>query len=358
MIDRKIAFSLISGVLLALTGCGAANLSTPTAPSLAQSITFYNWIEYMPQSVLDAFTAEYGVNVNYVFYESQDEAAQNVRAGLEYDVVVLPPEVIPQLIRMGRLAEIDYRNVPNFRNISANFRDLAYDPGNRYSIIFHWGTTGLLVRTDLVEEPVSHWAALWDSRFTGKVAVWPISRALIPIALKSLGYDANSTDAGELEAALQRLLDLKPTAIWWSNENASIVPALVSGEAVIAYGWAYDALVAREASMPISYILPEEGTFLWSDNFVIPASSQHKYTAELFLNFLLRPEISAQIVNESYYPMANEAAEPLIDPDILNDPVIYPPNRQLQNAEIIVPLGEDGENLFATIWNRLMEAGQ
>ncbi len=354
-------FIILLSMLVALIGCLAAPaaLPTPTPPALAEEITLYNWIEYMPQSVLDAFTNEFGVKVNYVFYESQEEAAQNVRAGLEYDVVVLPPEVIPALIREGRLAEIDYRNVPNFKNISANFRDLAYDPGNRHSIIFHWGTTGLLIRTDLVGQPVvTRWADLWNPRFAGKVALWPISRALIPIALKALGYRGTSVDPQELEAALQYLLELKPNAIWWGNDNGTIVPVLASGEAVIAYGWAYDAQLARDETVPISYILPEEGTFLWSDNFVIPTSSKQKYTAEVFLNFILRPEISAQIVNESYYPMANEAADPFIDADIRSDPLIYPPNDQLLKAEIIVPVSDEGENLFLSIWDRFMAVGQ
>jgi spermidine/putrescine transport system substrate-binding protein len=356
----KLMNHILALIALALVGCAATPSAMPTVTPqlLADEISLYNWVEYMPQSVLDAFTAEYGVRVNYIIYETQEEAVENVRAGLEYDVVILPPESIPQLIRDGRLAEIDYRNVPNFRNISANFRDLSYDPGNRYSILFHWGTTGLLVRTDLVDKPVTRWADLWDPAFAGRVGLWPIARDLIPISLKSLGYGANSVDPDELEIALQHLLRLKPNAVWWSNDNGTIVPALVSGEVVIAYGWAYDAQVAQEESVPISYILPEEGTFLWSDNFVIPASSKNKTTAELFLNFVLRPEISAAIVNESYYPMANEAAEPLIDPDILNDPVIYPSNEQLKSAEIIVPLGVDGENLFISIWGRFMEAGE
>ena len=148
---------------------------------------------------------------------------------------------------------------------------------------------------------------------------------------------------------------LKPNAIWWGTGNETIIPLLSSGQAVISYGWAFDAQAARDEAVPISYVLPEEGTFLWSDNFVIPASSRNQYTAELFLNFVLRPEISAQIVNESYYPMANEAAEPLINPEIFKDPVIYPDNEQMKRAEIIVPLGSEGESLFISIWQRFME---
>ncbi|MBE2236767.1 MAG: spermidine/putrescine ABC transporter substrate-binding protein [Caldilineaceae bacterium] len=327
---------------------------TPAPPQLAPVLMLYNWAEYMPQSVLDAFTEEYGVEVNYISYKDPEEAMQNIRDGVVYDVVILPPETIASLIAEDRLAAINYGNVPNFRNVSINFRDLIYDPGNRYSIPFHWGATGLLVRTDLVETPVTKWADLWDARYAGKIALWPISRDLIPISLKSLGYSANSVNPEELNAAVQHLVQLKPHALWWDNKEASIVPALVDGQAVIAFGWAYDALLAREESAAISYILPEEGTFLWSDNFVIPANSQHKATAELFLNFVLRADISAQIINESYYPVANDAAEPLVNPELLADPIVYLPEESLRKAEVIVPLGADGENLYAELWQQFL----
>lgn len=358
MPKSKLLTVLFAAVFISVSACRAdsATVTDPVESQLADELILYNWIDYMPQSVLDAFTAEYGVPVRYVHYDSEEEAVQNIVAGIEYDVVVLPPELLPTLIQQGYLAEIDYRNVPNFRNISPNFRDLIYDPGNRYSIIFHWGTTGLLVRTDLVEEPVTRWADLWDSRYAGRVGLWPISRAVLPIALKSLGHQVNTTNPDELEQALQRLLVLEPNVIWWGNDNETIIPLLASGEAVIAYGWAYDAQLAREESVPIEFILPEEGTFLWSDNFVIPASSRNKYTAELFINFVLRPEISAQIVNESYYPMANEAALPWIDADILADPVIYPTDEQMLSAEIILPLGGEGESLFISVWERFLAA--
>jgi len=325
---------------------------------VVDELTFYNWAEYMPQAVLTAFTEEYGVRINYVAYEGPEEAVRNILAGDVYDVVVLPPEAIPQLIANGRLAEIDYANVPNFKYVSASFRDLVYDPENRHSVPFHYGTTGLLVRTDLIDRPVTRWADLWDPRYAGQIALWKITRDLIPIALKSLGYQANSVNPEELAAAQERLLELKPNVIWWDTRLATIVPALTSGDAVIAYGWAYDAQVAREQSADIEYILPEEGTFLWSDNFVIPANSPHKRTAELFLDFILRPEISAQIINESFYPLPNDAARPLVIPEILNDPIIYPPDDELRTAEVIVPISQAGENLYSYIEQVLWGASQ
>lgn len=351
-----LAVALLGG----LVACGspaASPVPTP-APPLAKALVLYNWAGYMPQSVLDAFTAEYGVNVIYEIYETQEDAVEAMRAGQVYDVVVMGNEFIPALVSDGLLAEIDYRNVPNFKNISANFRDLAYDPDNAHSVPFNWGTTGLLVRSDLVGQPVTRWADLWDDRYAGKVVVWPIQRELLPIALKSLGYSVNSENPAQLEAALERLLALKKNAFFWDAAEASIVAPLASGEAAIADGWAYDAITGREENESIVYVLPEEGTILWGDNLAIPAHSPNKHTAEVFLNFLLRPEISAQIVNELYYANANEAARPFIDPEVLNDPLVYPPDEALRHAEIILPLSPEGQRLYDLIWERFMGTSQ
>jgi spermidine/putrescine transport system substrate-binding protein len=348
---------LILALALGLAACDQP-AATPQPPRLAEALVLYNWAEYMPQSVLDAFTAEYGVKVNTVVYETQEEAVDHIRAGEVYDVVVMGNEFIPTLAADGLLAEINYSNVSNFKNISANFRDLAYDPGNRHSVPFHWGTSGLVVRSDLIDQPVSRWRDLWDERYAGKVAVWGIPRDLIGIALKSLGYSTNSEDPYALEAALDRLVALKSRVQFIDLESASVTPYLESGNVVVAVGWAYDALTGREANPAISYVLPEEGALLWGDNFVIPANSRNRYTAELFLNFLLRPKISAQIVNESYYPVPNAAAQPLIDPHILADPIVYPWNSDLRNAEVMLPLSDSGEKLYADIWQRFLAAGE
>jgi spermidine/putrescine transport system substrate-binding protein len=348
-----------------LAGCDSS--SPPPAPagaptqepsSAAVELVLYNWVDYMPQSVLDAFTRETGVRVRYEVYESQEEAADNIEAGKVYDMVVMPSEQIPRLTKAGKLAAIDYRNVPNFKYVSANFRDLTFDPGNRYSIPYRWGTTGLLVRTDLVQRPVTRWKDLWDPAFAGKVALWPIPRSVIPIALRTLGYSVNTTNPAELEEALRELLKLKPSTFLVGNDNTTVVPFLQDGRAVIAFGWAYDALTAQRQSLPIQYVIPEEGTVLWGDHFVIPAATRHKREAEAFLNFILRPEITAQIVNESYYPMPNDAATPMIRPEILDNPLIFPPNEELRKAELVMPVGEDGESLYRRTWERFLADGQ
>lgn len=347
---RPSRLSLI-GVLLLLTAC---TTSAPTPPLLAKEIVLYNWADYMPQAVLDAFAREYGVTVTYQTYETQEEAVVNLQAGKVYDIVVLENPRLPALIAAGLLAEIDYHQIPNFKNISPNFRDLAYDPSNLHSIPFHWGTTGLVVRSDLIGRPITRWADLWDVKYRGKLALWQQPREVTSMALKSLGYSANSEKPVELAAAADRLRALRPNVELLGGGETTSVPALNDGRAVVAMGWAFDALAGMEQNPAIQYVLPTEGSLLWGDNLVIPANSLHRYTAEIFLNFLLRPEISAQIINDSLYAMPNDAARPFIDPEVLNNPIIFPPETALAQAEILMPLSPAGQQRYDDIWTRFL----
>jgi len=344
-----LSFLIVVGLLV---GC------TLSEPPMPRELILYSWAEYMPQSVMDAFTEEYGITFEYLAYETEEEVVENIHAGNIYDLVLLNPEFIPQMAMENLLKPIDYHNIPNFKYVSANFRDLVFDPGNRYSIPFHWGTTGILVRTDLVDQPVTSWNELWNPAFAGKAGIWAIPRSTVPITLKALGYSANSENLAELEMARQYLLQLKSNAVIVSGLETSIVPMLESGELVIGYGWAYDAALAQESNLPIDYIIPKEGTILWMDNFIIPAGANNPHGAELFLNFILQPEIAAQIVNESYYPMAVDGIEPFVLPEIVQNPVIYPDNDQLQEAEITLPIRTDRMWIYDSIWADFMAGGQ
>jgi spermidine/putrescine transport system substrate-binding protein len=347
--------------LVSLTACASPTFPPPAAPTplpLAKEITLYDWEEDMPQSVLDTFTKEYGVKVNYLVYESQEEAIENMKAGHTYDVVVMESRFIPLLVKENLLAELDQRNIPNVKNLSANFRELAYDPGNQNSIPYNWGTTGLVVRSDLVAGPVTRWADLWDSRYAGRVGLWMGQRReVISLTLKSLGYSANSENPAELEQALKRLLELRPHVLTLEDFDLfSSSGVMNSGQAVITMGYAIDVLEGSEQNPAISYILPKEGALLWNDTFIIPANSPNKYTAELFLNFLMRADINAEIANKNLYASPNEAAYPFIDPDVLNNPLIFPPNEELVNAELILPLTPEGQGLYDEIWERFTNA--
>jgi spermidine/putrescine transport system substrate-binding protein len=348
--------------VLALCGCLAAGCRpddpqpSSAPPRLARELALYNWPDDIPRSVLEAFTREFGVKVVYQTFQSQEEAVAALLDGKVYDVAVLENPFIPPLVAANRLKELNFRHIPNFRNISANFRDLAADPGNRYTVPYHYGTTGLLVRTDLVGQTVRRWSDLWQPRLQGKVAMRAQSRELLGLTLLSLGYSLNSEKPSEIDAAVERLIALKPQVRWVEVDTPKAVAKLLDGSAPVLLGWPMDYQVAHAANPAVAYILPEEGTALWSDNYVIPASSPNVYTAEVFINFLLRPEISAQIVNERSYPTANEAALDLIKPEVRNDPVIFPPAEALRRAHFYRPLSREGETLYQRAWDRFLAA--
>jgi len=339
-----------------LGGCDSSTSQPPPAPTLAKELVLYNWVDDMPRSVLDAFTGEYGVRIKEVTFESQEEAVEHLANNQVYDVAVIENPFIPALTADNKLARIDFRHLPNFKNISANFRDLAADPGNQFTVPYHYGTTGLLVRTDLIDRPVTSWGDLWQPHSAGRVAVRAQPRELLALTLLSLGYSLNSEDPKEIEAATERLLQLKKAAVLVEVDTPKAVADLLSGKVVMLLGWPMDYQFAHAANPKVAYVLPREGTALWSDNYVIPASSSRKYTAEVFINFLLRPEISARIVNEKKYPNANEAALPLIDPEIRHDPVTSPTPETLRAAHFYLPLSPRGTGLYQRAWDRFLAA--
>jgi spermidine/putrescine transport system substrate-binding protein len=326
-------------------------------PKLADEITFYGWGgENEIEGLFDGFEEEYGVKVIYQEYDSLIEAVDSVRNGNVYDVVSMENQYVPQMIEEGLLAELDKANIPNFKNISPNFRDLSYDPSNRYTIPYSFGTTGIVVRTDLAAREVTSWSDLWADDFAGKVAMWEgTPRYTVAAALMALGYSINSENREEVRKAVDILIDAKPN-IYWLNEELSSAPVLVAGDVEIALGWSLDVWEAGESVRTVDYVIPKEGSILWGDNFVIPANSPNKYTAELFLDYVMRPEKAALITNWTYYPMANEASYPFVDPVILEDPVSFPTNEEVRNAELLLPLSQEGQKMFEAEWARFLAA--
>lgn len=350
-------WQLVCGALLfvnLLAACDSSTSSAPVPQSLAKELVLYNFAEDMPQSILDTFKDEYGVTIIYSPYQSPEEANANIQAGITYDIALLENQLISPLIKRGLLAKIDYANLTNFNNISANFRDLVFDPGNRYSVPYDYGAVGLLVRTDLIGNDLRRWIDLWDPRYAGKIGLRAQPREIIGMTLLSLGYAFNSENPQELDAALNRLLELKPSIVLIDIEASNAAPKLLSGEIAILHGYAEDYFMTHQENPAVAYVLPDEGTALWGDSLVISANSARKQTAEAFLNFLLRPDVSAQYANEKKYATTNQAAIRLVKPEFSNDPVIYPSNDTLQTGQIILPLSPAGEKHYADLWARFM----
>lgn len=340
---------------LVLSGCREQQ---PTAPASAanREVILYNWEGDLPPSVLEAFTRNTGIQVRYETFSSQEQAIGELRKGKIIDMMVVENPFIPGLIAEGRLLELSRQTIPNLRNISANFRDLAVDPGNRYTAPYHYGTTGLLVRTDLVDRPVTRWADLWRPELCGKIALRLQPRELISLALLSLGYNLNSEQPAEVQAAVDQLIALKPALLVVEVDSAKAAAPLLDGRVQVLVGWTLDYQTTHGVNTAVAYVLPEEGLPLRSDNYVIPANCRNRSGAEQLINFLLRGDISTQIVRERNYPTANEAALALITPELRNDPVVFPPTEALRRAHFYLPQTAATQQLYQQAWTRFIQA--
>ncbi len=359
---RPIQLNLLLSVAVAvlLGACRSGhNASMPTAVAVQRQdteIIFYAWPEDATSVVFDEFTAATGIKVRHESFDSLDEAEEEIAQGKDVDVVVMESTRLPRLIEAGLLAELNYSHIPNFKYVSQNFRDLTFDPGNRHSVPNSWGTTGIVVRTDRVSPPIERWSDLWRPDLAGRVVLWSTQpRDTLGFALRSLGYSANTSDPAQIQEAADHLMELAPRAIWLEDAESS-APWLIEGDAAAAMGWAFDFWALQEAGVPAAYVLPADGAMLWNDNFVIPAQSANKDAAETLINFLLRPDIAARVIEANYYPMAHETVRALLDPAIGNDPVIYPEREALANAELQMPLTIDGQVQQDAAWQHVLSS--
>ena len=345
-------FGSISILILTNSACQAK----PVTPEPSIELVFRTWEDDLPDDLFSNFTQNTGIRVLLEPYESQEEAVADLKAGKNADILVMDSRFIPDLIRKNNLEVIDRSNVPNFRYISAGFRGLSFDPNNQYSIPFQWGTTGIVYRSDLTGREITKWSDLWDQSFKGKVSLWKgQSREVVGLTLIMLGYSANSENPNELKAAMKKLDEIKSDLVWVELiDPYSAVPGLLDGRIFISMGYAYDEVEGRKENPSIKYVLPKEGAVLWGEHFVIPSTAEHPAEAEKLLNYLLEPDVMASIVEFNYFAAAHDGAFPLLPSDIRNDPLIYPPDDLLQNAEIILAISPEAESRLVAAWGQFI----
>jgi spermidine/putrescine transport system substrate-binding protein len=290
-------------------------------------------------------------------FASNEDLLAKLQAGASgYDIIVPSDYMVAIMISLDMLAQLDKENIPNLENLDPQFAEMPFDPNGDYSVPYQWGTTGIGYRSDIVEEDITSWAALFDpalaQKYEGRISMLNDVREAVGAALKYEGYSLNSTDPEQLEEAQGLLLQQKPFLAKYDSQ--SVADSLVSGDVVLAHGWSGDIFVAQTENEDIVYTIPEEGAVVWVDNLAILATTEgdRKYTAEVFINYLLRPEIGAQITNWVWYGSPNAAAEPYIDEEILGDPAIYPPDDVMQNLEFIRDVGE-ATQLYDRIWTEV-----
>ena len=315
------------------------------------ALNVYNWGDYIDESVIKDFEKKYNIRVNYDTFSTNEDMYVKIKAGgADYDVLFPSDYMIERMIKEDMLHKLDFTNIPNYKYIEDQFKNLDYDPQNEYSVPYMWGTVGILYNKTMVDEPVTSWKILWDPKYSKQILMLDSQRDSIGVALKMLGYDMNTRDLNELEEAKQALIEQKPLVLAYVGDD--VKDKMIAGEAALAVVWSGDAVYMKRENPDLEYALPQEGSNLWVDAMVIPKTSKHKKEAELFINFMCDPEIAYKNADYIGYSSPHLEAKKMLDPELLNDPAAYPEMEELVNCDIFKDLG-DFLRVYDRIWTEI-----
>lgn len=336
-------------ILTTLSACGSSS-----KPSEGGDLYIYNWAEYIDPEVLSMFEEETGITVHYDEFETNENMYPVIEAGaVAYDLVCPSDYMIEKMIANGLVQELDLSNIPNYKNLDENQLENSkeFDPENKYTVPYAWGTVGILYNTTMVEEAPTSWATLWDETYADNILMQDSVRDAFGITLKYLGYSLNSTTESELQEAKELLIEQKPLVQAYVIDQ--VRDKMIGNEAAIGVIYSGEVLYCQEQNPDLEYVVPEEGSNVWLDSWVIPHNAQNKEAAEAFINFLLEPEIAVMNFEYIYYSTPNKAAKELLDESYQTNPAVFPDNSILEKCETFKYLGEDAEELYSTLWKEV-----
>ena len=318
-------------------------------------VIVYNWGEYIDPEIIDLFEEETGIDVIYEEFETNEIMYPKIQSGaIAYDVVCPSDYMIQRMIENDLLAEINYDHIPNLKYIGDNYMKMSrqFDPENKYSVPYLWGTVGILYNKKMVDKPVDSWGILWDKKYEDSILMQDSVRDAFDVALKYLGYSLNSTDLDELEAAKNLLIEQKPLVQAYVIDQ--VRDKMIGGEAALGVIYSGEALYCQQENPDLDYVIPKEGTNIWIDSWVIPKNAKNVENAEAFINFLCRPDIAKMNFDYITYSIPNTAGRDLIEDESLrNSPIAFPDDSKLENCETFRFLGDDNDALYNRLWREI-----
>lgn len=326
---------IISAILLLIN----SKLNESGGSASKNSITVYNWGEYIDPDLLKQFEKETGIKVTYETFDSNEGMMGKIeQGGTSYDITMPSEYMIEMMKEKDLLLPLDYSKIPNIKNIDSYFLDLPFDPDNKYSLPYFWGTVGIAYNSSLLEgQTFEEWDDLWNPTLTQQVILVDSARETIGMGLNSLGYSLNSTDMDELREATDKLKTLSPNIKAVIGDE--VTQLMINGEAAISLTWSGQAADMMYENEDIDYIVPEEGSNLWFDNMVIPRTSRNIDGAHAFINFMLDAEVAAQNADYVGYSTPNLAALDLMDAEVTEDERFYPDEETRDHLEVYRNLG-------------------
>lgn len=349
--------SLVLATTVILSGCSSSSDTNSTKAGSNGVVKIYNWGEYIDEDVISMFEDETGIEVIYDTFETNEEMYPIIEKGsVSYDAVCPSDYIIEKMISNNLLAEIDFDNIPNMEYIDSSIQEAskAFDPENKYSVPYTYGTLGIVYNKELVTDTVDSWNILWNEKYSGEILMYNSVRDLFVAPLVLNGSSINTTDSSELEAAKELLINQKPLVQSYVMDQ--IKDTMISGSAAIAMAYSGEVLAMQEANEDLEYVIPKEGTNYFIDSWVIPANAENKENAEAWINFLNRPDIAYKNFEYITYATPNTGAQEMMDEELKDNIALFPGEDVLKNCEVFHSLGKEGDALFNDLWLEIKAA--
>lgn len=348
---RKVVPAIMAVVVIA----GGIFYNSKEDLSGTNQVIVYNWGEYLDPEVITLFEKETGINVVYEEFETNEIMYPKVQSGaIAYDVVCPSDYMIQRMIENDLLAELNFDNIPNVKNIGQEYfkQSRQFDSENKYSVPYCWGTVGILYNKTMVDEPIDSWSVLWDEKYIDNILMQDSVRDAFAVALKYKGHSLNSTDLDELEEAKELLIEQKPLVQAYVIDQ--VRDKMIGNEAAIGVIYSGEAIYTQLENPNLEYVIPKEGSNVWIDSWVIPKNAKHKENAEAFINFLCRPDIAKMNFDYITYSTPNTAARELIeDPAIRNSKIAFPDASELERCETFQFLGDKNDAIYNKLWREI-----
>ena len=353
---KKVLFRrVIPAVICAVFVFGGFYYAQESNMMNSEKVVVYNWGEYLDPEVLTMFEEETGIDVVYEEFETNEILYPKISSGaIAYDVICPSDYMIQRMIENGLLAEINFDNIPNVKNIGKDYMEQSrqFDPENKYSVPYCWGTVGILYNKTMVDEPITSWSVLWDEKYKDNILMQDSVRDAFGVTLKYLGYSLNSTDLDELTEARDLLIKQKPLVQAYVIDQ--VRDKMIGNEAAIGVIYSGEAIYTQMENPDLEYVIPEEGSNIWIDSWVIPKNAENKENAEKFINFLCRPEIALMNFEYITYSTPNiEARKMIEDEAIRNSEIAFPDLSKYDNLETFQYLGTEADQTYGELWNQV-----
>jgi len=367
--------------LTALVAGSAALLTATVAFSADKVVHVYNWSDYIDTSVLEDFTKETGIKVQYDVYDSNEVLETKLLAGKTgYDVVVPTSSFLARQIKAGVHAKLDKAKLTNLKNMwpFVTERLAAFDPGNDHAIDYMWGTTGIgyntkKIKAILPDAPIGSWAMIFDPKNAEKlkdcgIMMLDADEEVIPAMLAYMGKNPDTKDPADFKAAAEALQKIRPFVRKF--HSSEYINAIANGDICIALGWSGDFSQANSRAaeknktitddaqkVEISYFIPKEGAAMWFDSMVVPADAPDKEEATTFINYMMRPDVIAKCTKAVGYANGNLESQKLIDKSILEDNTVYPDADTQKRLFTLTPLDNKIQRARTDAWRMVKTGG-